>query len=75
MNIRNIIESHISHEDAEIFAEWAFGPEFRTINLCFDAHKYWNERHRFILTLKPEGKPTEDIPRMIELWNSWKDDE
>lgn len=68
MHIRDHIEMHLSIEDAEKFALWAFGDEFRTIDLQHEGYIYWNKLHGEDLLLKCDGRPIDDIPKMIKLW-------
>lgn len=57
-------------EEAEKFAEWAFGSDFRTINLQHKAHLYWNELHGNKLRLLGSGRPADDLQKMIQLFKS-----
>ena len=66
-NHRAFIESILGSEEAEKFAEWAWGKEFRTI-ISPDLVKKWNELHGDKFLLDAFGSPKEDIPNMIELW-------
>jgi hypothetical protein len=65
-HFRDIIELHLG-EEAEEFAEWAFGPNFKTVPQG-DIWKFWNEFHGDALLLDGTGKPAEDIPNMIAIW-------
>jgi hypothetical protein len=65
--IRDLIELYLSEKEAEEFAEWAFGEDFRRFDINYKAHIRWNLRHRELI-LKESGSPQDDIPKMIELW-------
>lgn len=58
---------HLIGEDAEDFALWAFGPDFKTV-MPIEYLVYWNANHGHKLRLKPEGVMWEDVPLMVELW-------
>ncbi len=66
MIVKYIIEHYLG-EKSEEFAEWAFGPDFKTIPQ-HDLLIKWNELHGDKLLLDGSGKPEGDIPRMIEIW-------
>lgn len=69
-NPRYIIEKLIGHEEAEIFAKWAWGENFRNMIFSDEAVNIWNEKHGDKMTLQGSGSPSEDIPKMVELWKS-----
>jgi hypothetical protein len=69
MHQRSIIENFLSEKDAEEFAEWAFGENFREI-LRPDLVLAWNNLHSHQLILSSDGRPSEDIPKMIEIWRN-----
>jgi hypothetical protein len=71
---RDIIESYLPERHVDIFAEWAFGPDFREIERK-NLTKAWNSLHGDKMILIDEGKPLEDIPKMIKLWISELADE
>lgn len=69
--IRNIIENILCEKEAEEFAEWAWGDDFRDLNYKFadDLVHRWNERHlKNGLILSVVNSPYDDIPKMIEIW-------
>ena len=72
MYLRNFIESLLDQNEAEKFAEFAFGEDFRIINLNSRGYLCWNERHKDKLELQPNGLPSEDIPKMIEIWKKYE---
>jgi hypothetical protein len=64
---RDIVELLIGEENAPLFAEWAWGPNFKTLvgkELCEE----WNKLHGNDLTIYMNGKLNKDIPKMIEIW-------
>ena len=66
MHIRDLVELFLTREDAEIFAKWAWGEEFRSIasGWC----EIWNKRHGNKIKLLESSRPINDMPKMIELW-------
>ncbi len=65
-DIRDIVEDQIG-DRAEEFAEWAFGEDYAT-NLQYNLFLEWNNRHSHFMLLKGGSKPSDDIPKMIEIW-------
>jgi hypothetical protein len=65
-HFRDIVES-ILGDKSEEFAEWAFGPNFKSISQT-EIWKNWNELHGDCLMLCGSGKPSDDIPSMIVVW-------
>lgn len=70
---RDIIEKLIGHQQAEIFAEWAWGENYRSMVFTQNAVAWWNERHGDKLEIHANNRPKDDIPKMIELWKKEKD--
>lgn len=65
--VSEICEWLLNPNDCEDFALWAFGPGFKECKESELVEK-WNERHSYELFLSKDGKPREDIPRMIIKW-------
>lgn len=69
MHVRSLIESILSPSDAEKFAEWAWGKNYRTINLTSkESVDIWNGLHSNDLILDVKNSPSDDIPKMINIW-------
>lgn len=66
MMVRNYIE-HLIGDQAETFAKWAFGPDFKKI-YSSEMPEAWNKLHEDKLKLFMGGRIKEDIPKMIEIW-------
>jgi hypothetical protein len=64
---RNIIEDYLSDKEAEEFAEWAVGEDFRVMD-GEDWPVAWNSRHSEYL-ISGDSAMEIDIPKMIDLWN------
>jgi hypothetical protein len=71
IHYRDIIEYYLHPKEAIQFASWAFGEDFKNIPQC-DIWNDWNERHSGLLKLDPTGIPTQDLPKMIFIWNAQK---
>ncbi len=69
-NFRAIVE-YYAGEEAEEFAEWAFGRNFKAIP-GNEIWRNWNELHGDKLILEGSGKPLDDIAKMIEIWKRYK---
>lgn len=67
MHHRDIVEHYLTEEEAEHFAEWAIGKDFREKERR-QWPEFWNVLHGNELKLEESGYPEEDIPKMIELW-------
>ncbi len=65
--LRAIIEYYISIEESEVFAEWAWGKEFRDL-FYEELYQEWNRLHSDLLIINPDGYPEIDIPKMIDFW-------
>ncbi len=65
--LRAIIEYYISYAESEVFAEWAWGKEFRDLNYD-EFYQEWNRLHSDLLTIYPDGSIEIDIPKMIDFW-------
>lgn len=57
-------------DKAEEFAEWAFGEDYKEYDRSYDFLKAWNILHGKELMLEGHGVPSEDMPKMIELWKN-----
>jgi len=57
---------HYLPEEAEKCAEWAFGPDFKEGYL--EPVERWNKIHSDIFLIRYDGKPEEDVPKMIQAW-------
>jgi len=54
-----------------MFAEWAWGSDFKNMLLHGDQPvDKWNKLHGDKLTIYGSGRPQDDIPKMIELWQN-----
>jgi len=72
-NIRDIVEDIIPEKEAEKFAEWAFGPDYKNLEskeMCDE----WNKIHSDVLILDQSSNPNFDIPVMIYLWRKENED-
>lgn len=69
MAIRTAVEFYLSREDAEKFAKWAIGDDFREKSQQ-DWPNIWNSRHGDLFMIHPEGDPHEDLKEMIRLWKN-----
>jgi hypothetical protein len=61
-----------SEKEANKFAEWAFGKDYKDF-LC--AEKFmlsWNELHGDIYTCLPNGSVASDLIKMTELFKLWE---
>lgn len=65
--MRDFIRAHLSNEDTEKFAEWAFGANYKSIPDYF-FYKEWNRLHSDKMELDGNSIPSNDIPFMIEIW-------
>lgn len=68
MHIRSIVEKYIGPKEAEEFANWAFGEGFEYF-FPLDFLTAWNKNHGEKLTIKEDGDPYMDIPKMINIWH------
>lgn len=68
MHIRYILESLLEDDQPVLFAKWAWGNDIEHVELDKRLADLWNERHGEKMLLKYEGRPFDDIPKMIELW-------
>lgn len=57
-----------SKEEAEEFAKWAFGEDFRSLNTYKKYLEEWNALHADDLLLHSSSYIAVDVPRMITLW-------
>lgn len=74
MHIRDIIEHYLNPEDSEKFANWVLDDELNVPKDVMDAiFTKWIEKHSELLLLDPTGNPTEDIPKMIEIWKQFNE--
>ncbi len=76
MSIQEQINAIIeSKGKAEIFAKWAWGENFRNIQLpSSKAVDLWNSRHGEHLILHPSGNVWEDLNEMVNLWEKLNPD-
>lgn len=63
-----LIREHLSDEDIDKFALWAFGEGYKDLDRTQMFMEAWNERHIASLELSPIGSPEHDIKHMIRLW-------
>lgn len=68
------LEDNEGIKEVKKFAKWAWGSEYRKVNVSKNAVLIWNELHGDLLKISPEGNPHEDLPKMIEFWRK-KDNE
>ena len=64
-----------SEENAEEFAQWAFGNDF---NQIFGIEKFanqWNEKHRDKFEIKYTSLISKDVPKLINIWRKSKKNE
>jgi len=66
--IKDLIRQFCTDEEVEIFAEWAFGDDFKLIVGSIRFLNAWNELHGSKLFLHDDGSPQEDMEKMIALW-------
>lgn len=64
--IRIYLRQMYPNLDPGHFCRWAFGPIEK--DLYYQIAPAWNRLHADKLKLLPDGKPCEDIPKMVELY-------
>lgn len=57
MHLRDTVEHYLGAEEAEKFALWAFGPEFRNFKDQKLFMEAWNALHGKEYLLFPDGAP------------------
>lgn len=68
-HIRDIIENSLSKDDAIEFAKYVWGDEYESAILhSEETVRIWNEKYGHKLTLSEYGTPSNDIPKMIKIW-------
>ena len=67
-NMESLFARYLPKDDLDLFAKWAFGPDYLTISQHINFMKAWNALHSGKLHLKPAGNPEEDAPKMVDLW-------
>ncbi len=70
---RQIITDLIGDEEAEKFAEWAWGKDYQEIVYSEKAVPRWNQLHGDKLEIHENGALVIDIPKMVDLWKNEKD--
>ncbi len=65
--IKDICEKYLGKEEAEEFALWAFGENYKKVSFN-QFPELWNNLHSDFIVLEKSGKFRDDIPRMIFLW-------
>lgn len=68
IDIRSTFAEYLPEDEIDDFVQWAFGAEYEVLENPMAIVTKWNDRHRDYLTLSIRGTISEDIPRMIELW-------
>ncbi len=71
--MNSMLRIYLTKKDAKDFSIWAFGDDERLVTHLDRLHA-WNRAHGEVLRLYPHGYLYEDIPRMIELWRSTRED-
>jgi len=67
MDVRDHIEYLLDKEEAPKFAEWAVGPNFRTISYK-DYPGEWNKLHGDKLTVHGKDNTSDTLKKMIDFW-------
>jgi hypothetical protein len=71
MTLKEFIETQLDHSEVRDFALFAFGKDYETLQ-GDEFREAWNKQHGSIIKLDPNGKPKDDIQKMIKLWKWWK---
>lgn len=72
-NIRDLIELKLNKFEAEEFAKWAFGENFKELYVL-DMMVSWNKLHGNSLELSPSMDIRESLIKMLNLYNKSKKD-
>jgi len=72
MCLRDVVENYLNQEQAEEFAFWAFGNDFKNFSHQEVFLEKWNELHGDLLFIYGYGMINEDIPKMIQIWQKQK---
>jgi hypothetical protein len=68
-NVLELIFYHLPREEAEGFCAFLWGSDFYGKSLdAMEGLRTWNEKMGQYLIIEDNGKPPEDIPKMIDLW-------
>lgn len=71
--IKGLVLLWLSKEEAEEFTRFVFGNDYLTIQCSAeDFIGVWNVKYGDDLILKGNGRPSEDIPKMISVWRKHK---
>lgn len=54
----------------EQFSTWAFGENYQEITHFLDIVIRWNNLHKDILEINPDGHISSDLTKMINLWKN-----
>lgn len=69
LSVSDIVRNYLNEKDSEIFAEWAFGPNFITLDST-EMFEEWNKKFGSKFLLKRNSNPSKDIPFMIQFWRN-----
>ena len=69
INPKEYCEYILGKEKAAEFALWAFGPNFSS-TLFNKFPEKWNILHGEKLEIFANGKPEDDLPKMIQIWKT-----
>lgn len=67
MSVRDHVRKHLSAEDAEKFALWAFGSGYSELS-SMGLLDRWNRRHGDWMTFDRSGKMAEDVEDMVRIY-------
>ncbi len=69
--IKDIIEEYLDSNEAEEFALFVWGKDFKnSILISSQSVDLWNSKMGHKLELSYEGNPWKDFPKMIEVWKN-----
>ena len=67
--MRAKILNHLSEQDCDRFAHWAFGEDYLEISGYKEFAKAWNRIHSEMFLIDFSNTINSDLMEMIDLWN------